>query len=135
MIISTAILMIIAIYTTMIKAESKGVGKTIASSLATRVMQDIANKKISDIKIKMKANQSNIKETISGKDFVNDVPYYYYAEIYPVNGNYLKDTNLLQIDCTVSWDVEATSETTLKNVVNEKNSVKFSRLIMITDND
>ena len=66
MIVSIAILMIIAIYTNIIQAQEKGIGKTVASAVAEKVMQKI-------IISHPTANKSS-----TGKDFVNEQLYYYY---------------------------------------------------------
>ena len=120
MITSVAILMIIAIYTNIIKAQAKGIGKTVASSVAERVLQDLASQK----------HLNNIEN--SGKDIVNENIYYYHYKVQKIN----TDTNLFQIDIVVYWDLgDDQTDEKIQSLTEVKNSVRFSRLVMISNND
>lgn len=141
MIVSIATLMIIAIYTNIIKAQSKGIGKTIATSVAERVLQNIITNHISDIKIKIKQNSSSAdsRYELVGKDVVNGNVYYYYSAIYKSSNNSFKNTNIAKADVYVFWDLgenktkeEITNLTTQTDI---KNSVKFSRFVTFSEND
>ena len=127
MVISIAILMIIAIYTNIIQAQAKGIGKTVASAVAEKVIQNIIN-----------SHPTTNKES-TGKNFVNEKLYYYYYKIYPITDSPSGDNKLLKIDISVYWDLaDNKTETDLKNLSSQtdlKNSVKFSRLVMISSND
>lgn len=127
MVISVAILMIIAIYTNIIQAQAKGIGKTVASAVAEKVIQNIINSHTTE----------NKEDT--GKHFVNEQLYYYYYKISPITNEINNDNKLLKIDVSVYWDLaDNKTETYIKNLASQtdlKNSVKFSRLVMISSND
>ena len=132
MIVSIAILMIIGIYTNIIRALAKGIGKTVASPVAERIMQDIANNKISEIKkkIDMNSETTDYKYELIGKDIINDNIYYYYSTVYKINA----DTNLYQLDIVVYYNLnDNITEETIKKITDIQNSVKFSRLITFSD--
>lgn len=136
MVISIAILMIMAIYTSIIKTQAKGVGKTVASSVAERIMQDIIANQIPTIKAKVKQNlATNYKYELTGKDIVNDNTYYYYSKIYPIGGTYFDDTNILQVDVVVFYELSDNITEEQIKTMTDKNSVKFSRLITFSDDD
>ena len=141
MIVSIAILMIIAIYTNIIKAQAQGVGKTIATSVAERVLQNIITNRISDIKVKIKQGSSSAdsRYELVGKDVVNGNVYYYYSAIYKSSNNSFKDTNIAKADVYVFWDLgENKTKEEIKNLTTRtdiKNSVKFSRFVTFSEND
>lgn len=145
MIVSIAIIMMVGIYTNIIKAQAKGIGKTVASSVAERIMQNIIANQISTIKATIKAHTAknttidtpnNYKYELIGKDIINSNTYYYYTKIYPIGGKYFNETNILQVDVVVYYDLkEDITEEEIKNITDEKNSVRFSRLITFSDDD
>ena len=141
MVISIAILMITAIYTNIIQVQAKGVGKTIASSVAERVLQNIITNHISDVKIKINNGSSSAdsRYELIGKDIVNNNVYYYYSAIYKSSNNAFKDTSIAKADVYVYWDLgENTTETDIKQLTTQtdvKNSVRFSRFITFSEED
>ena len=68
----------------------------------------------------------------SGKDIVNEKIYYYYYKVQNINTN----TNLFQIDIAVYWDLgDNLTKEKIKTLTERNNSVRFSRLVMISNND
>ena len=136
MVISIAILMITAIYTNIIQAQAKGIGKTTATAIAERVLQRIITENISELKKAVKTNGSSSKYTKTGKDIINNDIYYYYSAIYNTN---FTGTNIVKIDVYVYWnlgDNKTTEEIiNLADQTDIKNSVKFSRLFMISNEE
>lgn len=141
MIVSIAILMIIAIYTNIIKAQAKGIGKTVASSVAERALNTIITKHISDIKIKINNGSSSAdsRYELIGKDVINNNTYYYYSAIYKSSNNSFKDTSIAKADVYVYWDLD-------ENITKEKiinlttqtditNSVRFTRFVTFSEED
>ena len=136
MVISIAILMITAIYTNIIQVQAKGIGKSTASAIAERVLQRIITNNISSLKTIVKQNGSVSKSEETGKDLVNNNIYYYYSVIYNTS---FTGTNIAKVDVYVYWDLgdNKTEEEIIKlaDKTDIKNSVKFSRLIMISDEE
>ena len=134
MVISIAILMITAIYTNIIQAQAKGIGKTTATAIAERVLQKIITDNISELKTAVKKNGSSSKSVQTGKDLINNDIYYYYSAIYNTN---FTGTNIVKIDVYVYWNLgdNKTAEEiiNLADQTDIKNSVKFSRLFMISN--
>lgn len=141
MIVSIAILMIVAIYTNIIKVQAKGLGKTIASSVAERVLQNIITNHISDIKIKINNGSSSAdsKYELIGKDIVNSNVYYYYSAIYKSSNNSFKNTNIAKADVYVYWDLgENITKEKIINLTKQtyiENSVRFTRFVTFSEED
>ncbi len=144
MVISIAILMIMAIYTNIIKTQAKGIGKTVASSVAERVLQTIIQNNITGIKLKLlegKKENSTLpsKYELIGKDVINDNVYYYYSAIYKSSNKSFKNTSIAKVDVYVYWDLdENTTEADIRQLITQtdvKNSVRFSRLITFSEED
>lgn len=91
-IISITLLMVVALYSYMIKASSKGIEHTVASSLANMISSDLSYSIIKDAKIDLGRSSNNYKPLSEGNVNVycgsvsmNGASYCYMVELAPVS--------------------------------------------------